>query len=70
MGKRIGEEMSGLAEFFHMGGYGFYVWTSWAIAVIGMAGLFINAVLKRRKLIKQLASRAKRAAVLDQTNNS
>ncbi|MEQ9519184.1 MAG: heme exporter protein CcmD [Parvibaculum sp.] len=28
-----------MAEFFHMGGYGPYIWSSFAIALVVMAGI-------------------------------
>jgi heme exporter protein D len=49
-----------LTEFLHMGGYAFYVWTSYGIALLI---LLINAVLplrQRKKLLADIARAAKR----------
>jgi len=41
------------SEFFHMGGYGFYVWTSYAFAaVILILNLYLP--LRRRKSVHHL----------------
>ena len=41
--------MDTLTEFFHMGGYAFYVWTSYAIvAVLLVANLWIPVARGRR----------------------
>jgi heme exporter protein D len=50
-----------LNEFFHMGGYAFYVWTSYGIA---LAVLLINVILplrQRKKLMGDINRAAKRA---------
>lgn len=44
------------SEFFSMGGYGFYVWGSYAVALIAMGGEVI--LLRRRK--KNLAAQLQR----------
>jgi len=50
-----------LNEFFNMGGYAFYVWTSYGIA---LAVLLINVILplrQRKKLLGDINRAAKRA---------
>ncbi len=50
-----------MKEFLYMGGYAFYVWTSYGIA---MAVLIINLVLpigRRRRLLADIARKARRA---------
>ncbi|MGD2138094.1 MAG: heme exporter protein CcmD [Gammaproteobacteria bacterium] len=49
-----------LNEFLNMGGYAFYVWTSYAIALVV---LVINIVLparQRRKLLADISRAARR----------
>ena len=41
-------------EFIHMGGFGFYIWTSYFLAFIVFVGLIISVTQQRKKLIKQL----------------
>ena len=50
-----------LNEFFNMGGYAFYVWTSYGIALVV---LLVNAILplrQRKKLLADIARAARRA---------
>lgn len=46
------------AEFLHMGGYAFYVWTSFGLAFIVLLGNVLYAVKRKRKVIRQLKRRA------------
>ena len=54
---------SGLSEFLAMGGYGFYVWTSYAVAAIAVA-LEILAVRARIRTAVKSALRPEGAAML------
>ena len=47
------------AEFFNMGGYAFYVWTSFGLALIVLTGNVMWAFNRKRRVIRQL----KRAAI-------
>ena len=44
-------------EFINMGGFGFYIWTSYAITAILSIGLFVMFKVQRNQLIKQLRKR-------------
>lgn len=50
-------------DFWHMGGYGFYVWTSWSLTATVMLALVIAAKYRKRKLIKTLSENIRRAAI-------
>ena len=54
---------SGLSEFLAMGGYGFYVWTSYIVALIAVA-LEIVAVRARLRAAVKSALRPDRAVTL------
>jgi heme exporter protein D len=48
-------------QFFHMGGYAFYVWTSYGLAFIV---LLINILLPwrhERRLLREIARKTRRA---------
>ena len=50
-----------LNEFFHMGGYAFYVWTSYGLALVV---LLINVILplrQRKKILGGIARSTRRA---------
>ncbi|HEY9201266.1 MAG TPA: heme exporter protein CcmD [Gammaproteobacteria bacterium] len=42
------------SEFFHMGGYAFFVWSSYGIATLLLGWMFISPIFKRRQIIKEL----------------
>ncbi|MBS0300081.1 MAG: heme exporter protein CcmD [Proteobacteria bacterium] len=44
---------SSWSEFFAMGGYGLYVWGSYAVTVICVAGEILSISRRRRTLEKQ-----------------
>lgn len=48
------------SEFFYMGGYAFYVWTSFGLALIVLSGNVIWAMKRKQQVIQQL----KRQAIL------
>ena len=48
-------------EFFHMGGYAFYVWTSYGIATVVLVANLIAPIVQRRKLLADFERRARRA---------
>ena len=50
-----------LNEFFHMGGYAFYVWSSYGIALIVLLLNVILPLRQRRKLLNGIARAARRA---------
>jgi heme exporter protein D len=50
-----------LREFFHMGGYAFYVWTSYALAFIVLLANLLNPLFQERRLKRDLARRLRRA---------
>ena len=43
-----------MKEFFEMGGYAVYVWSSYAIVVLVMYGNVIAAKMQRKRVIKAL----------------
>jgi heme exporter protein D len=49
-----------LQEFFHMGGYAFYVWTSYGIAFLVLAYNLISPAWQRRKLLRRIHQRGQR----------
>ncbi len=49
-----------VSEFFHMGGYAFYVWMSYGIALIVLGANIIVPLRVHRRLLQQAARRARR----------
>lgn len=53
-----------MAEFFAMGGYAVFVWTSYGIAVIALILTFIWPMLQKRKLLQRFKQDQHRKAQL------
>jgi heme exporter protein D len=50
-----------LSEFLHMGGYAFYVWTSYGIALLILLVNIVLPLRQRRKLLTDIARATRRA---------
>lgn len=48
------------AEFFNMGGHGFFVWLSYGLSGLIIAQNFISPVLTRKKVIKDIERQMRR----------
>jgi heme exporter protein D len=51
--------METLREFFHMGGYAFYVWSAYGMAFIVLIANVIVPVVRARELRARLARQAR-----------
>jgi len=49
-----------LEAFFHMGGYAYYVWSAYGIALVVLAYNFISPAWQRRRLLRDINRRAQR----------
>ncbi|MGH8498369.1 MAG: heme exporter protein CcmD [Methylococcales bacterium] len=49
-----------LAEFFAMGGYAFYVWTSYGIAFVVLALNIIQPLIQQKRTLRAIRRRRKR----------
>ena len=49
-----------LQEFFAMGGYAFYVWTSYGICFVVLLANIVLPIVQRRQLLRQLARKQQR----------
>lgn len=57
------------ADFFAMGGYGFYVWLAYGISFVCLIVLIFNTLAKRKKIIKMLAQRIEREERINKAKN-
>ena len=46
-------------EFIDMGGYGFYIWSSYFISALVFIALIVSAKMQRTKLLTKLRKRYK-----------
>jgi heme exporter protein D len=51
------------SEFFHMGGYAFFVWTSYAITFAVIIANIIFPILQRKKVIARIKRAIKREQI-------
>lgn len=47
--------MTGISEFLQMGGYGFYVWTSYGLTVAVLLINYLLPVRREQQLIRKLS---------------
>lgn len=48
------------SEFFNMGGYAFFVWTSYALTLIVVVANIVSPIIQRRKIIARIKRAIKR----------
>jgi len=55
-----------LEEFFHMGGYAVYVWSSYGLAFVVMLLIFIKPIMARKQILKDLRMKYRQQEKRDQ----
>ena len=60
---------SSWSDFFHMGGYAFYVWVSYSLTVLVLGSVVIAPWLRHRRLQRDLARRARREQHQDEVKH-
>jgi len=48
------------SEFFNMGGYAFFVWTSYALTLVVVVANIVSPIIQRRKIIARIKRTIKR----------
>jgi len=51
------------SEFFHMGGYAFFVWTSYGLTLIVIVANIVSPIMQRRKVISRIKRAIKREQI-------
>ncbi|MBN4063710.1 heme exporter protein CcmD [Cardiobacterium sp. AH-315-I02] len=51
------------SEFFHMGGYAFFVWGSYVVALVVVLGNIVTSIIQRKKVIKRIKRAIKRESI-------
>ena len=57
----IREHTMTISEFFNMGGYAFYVWTSYGLTFVVLLANIIIPIEQRRQLLHSLSLKQKRS---------
>lgn len=58
-----------LADFFAMGGYGFYVWLAYGITFLALIVLIVNSISKKKKILKAVEQRLLREQRIKKAKN-
>ncbi len=58
------------SEFFNMGGYAFYVWTSYGLTFIILLANIVSPIMQRKKAIKRIKRAIKRENIELAKNDS
>jgi len=51
------------SEFFHMGGYAFFVWTSYGLTLIVVVANIVAPIMQRKKIISRIKRAIKREQI-------
>ncbi len=51
------------SEFFHMGGYAFFVWTSYGLTLIVIVANIVSPIMQRKKVISRIKRAIKREKI-------
>jgi len=57
------------SEFFNMGGYAFFVWTSYALTLIVVVVNIVSPILQRKKTIARIKRAIKREAIINKSSS-
>jgi len=57
MGERAGEPRLKMDAFFDLGGYGFYVWSAYTVALIVLVLNLLIPMSRNRRLLRRLSGR-------------
>ena len=55
-----------LEEFFHMGGYAVYVWSSYGLSFVVMLLIFIKPIMAKKQILKDLRMKYRQQEKRDQ----
>jgi len=51
------------SEFFNMGGYAFFVWTSYGLTLLVIVANIVSPLMQRKKVISRIKRAIKREAI-------
>ena len=56
------------SDFFHMGGYATYVWTSYGLALLLVVANIVSPIIERKRVIARIKRAIKREALREKTS--
>lgn len=57
------------SDFFHMGGYAVYVWSSYALALLLVVANVVSPIIERKRVIARVKRAIKREALRDKNES-
>ncbi|MBR9728705.1 heme exporter protein CcmD [Shewanella intestini] len=60
-------QFDSISDFFHMGGYAFYVWLAYGITFSSLAILIVMSARSKRKILVEIAGKIAREARLKES---
>ncbi len=57
------------SEFFHMGGYAVFVWTSYGLALLMVVVNIVSPMIERKRVIARVKRAIKREALREQNKS-
>ena len=57
------------SDFFHMGGYATYVWTSYGLALLLVVANIVSPIIERKRVIARIKRAIKREALREQNES-
>ena len=57
------------SDFFHMGGYAIYVWTSYGLALLLVVANIVSPIIERKRVIARIKRAIKREALREQNES-
>ena len=51
-----------VSEFFHMGGYAVYVWSSYGLSFVVLSWILISPIFTKKSIIKELKTKYRQQA--------
>ena len=57
------------SDFFHMGGYAVYVWTSYGLALLLVVANIVSPIIERKRVIAKVKRAIKREALREQNES-
>ncbi|HKF93085.1 MAG TPA: heme exporter protein CcmD [Gammaproteobacteria bacterium] len=54
-----------MQDFFHMGGYAFFVWSAYTVVLVVLTANFISPMRRRRRLLREISQQSSRKIIND-----
>ncbi|MCE9688169.1 MULTISPECIES: heme exporter protein CcmD [Shewanella] len=63
-------QFDSMSDFFHMGGYAFYVWLSYGVTLACVATLIVGSARQKGRVLREIAQKMQREQRLKQNRST